>query len=101
MITSLDLRRITQLLINTSMLGKLRVLESKLHTAEIVAPEEAPDNLVTMNSHIVLDDMTLKQRLDVRLVYQLDLSYGQQVSVLSPLGTALLGMKVKEKTVFK
>lgn len=96
MVTILDLRRITQLLINTSMLGKIQRLERKLYHAEIIEPEAAPGNLVTMNSEVIIDDLTKAERNSIRLVYQISPLYGSQASILAPLGTALLGMKVND-----
>lgn len=100
MITTLDLQRITKLLINTSMMGKLEQLEKKLQGSKIVESENAPADLVTMNSEVVFYDYSAEEAVKLRLVYQLSGLYGNQTSVLAPLGTALLGMKLKDEVIF-
>lgn len=100
MITSLDLQRITQLLIKTSMMGKVELLEKKLEGSRIVDSQETPPDLVTMNSEVVFYDYTEEEAIKLRLVYQLSALYGNQISVLAPLGTALLGLKAKDEVVF-
>ena len=101
MITTLDLRRITQLLFNMTLMGKLETLEEKLYFSGVIPPEETPFDLITMNSEIIFDDLSKNERHTLRLVYQLSPLYGNQTSVLSPLGTALLGMRVNEEAVYK
>ena len=101
MITTLDLRRITQLLFNMTLMGKLEALEEKLYFSGVIPPEETPCDLITMNSEIIFDDLSKNERHTLRLVYQLSPLYGNQTSVLSPLGTALLGMRVNEETIYK
>ena len=46
-------------------------------------------------------DSTAESSLKVRLVYQLDVIKGHQASILSPLGTALLGSRAGEEVKFK
>lgn len=101
MITYLDYKRINSLLLRTSLKGKLNDLEKKLHTATIVPSENTPSNLVTMNSEVIVHDITEDKILDFRLVYQFSPLYQNQTSVLAPLGTALLGMKINEEAEFR
>lgn len=101
MITNLDYKRINELLLQTSLRGKLNDLEEKLHGSVVVSSEKTPTNLVTMNTEVTIHDLTINEVLDLRLVYQLSPLYRNQTSVLAPLGTALLGMKLNEVKSYK
>lgn len=101
MITALDLQRITNLLIDKNMMGQIVSLENKIGNSEIVESELTPENLVTMNSQVRIFDLTANEEISLRLVYQLSPLYGNQTSIFSPLGTALLGMKLNETTSYR
>lgn len=68
----------------------IRDLEKELNKAEVLAPEELPANVVKMNSRVLI-------RLDgedeeISLVYPEEAdSRKNRISILSPLGTALIG----------
>lgn len=96
MLTSLDLLRLTKFMMNHPYVGKVKQLEEKLQTYKVVESDKTPIDLVTMNSEVYLYDMTKGESLKIRLVYQLEPFKGNQASVLSPLGSTLLGMKVLE-----
>jgi regulator of nucleoside diphosphate kinase len=70
-------------------------LESELVRANVVPREEIPDDVVTMNSRVVFEDETTRERREVTLVYpgSADIDAGR-ISVLVPIGTALLGLRV-------
>ena len=57
---------------------------------------------VTMNSIVVIKDKDLKKTMTVELVYpgNADIRRGK-ISILSPLGTALLGYKEGDKISFE
>lgn len=101
MITALDLQRITNLLIDKNMMGQIVSLENKIGNSEIVESDLTPENLVTMNSQVRIFDLTTNEEITLRLVYQLSPLYGNQTSIFSPLGTALLGMKLNETTSYR
>ena len=69
-------------------------LATEIHRARIVARDEVPADVVTMNSEVVYEDCdTLTQRR-VRLVLPKDANASQgRVSVLAPIGSALLGLR--------
>jgi regulator of nucleoside diphosphate kinase len=69
-------------------------LEAILEQAESMEAQDAPDNLVTMNSTLKLTELTSKKQQTVTLVYpdEIDLAC-DGLSILEPLGTALLGCK--------
>jgi regulator of nucleoside diphosphate kinase len=91
-----DARRLATLLLdgNTADSANLRELRSELERAIIVAPREIPPGVVTMQSISTVLDVTAGQRRDVTLVYphEADPAAGR-ISVLAPLGTALLGYR--------
>lgn len=64
----------------------------ELERAKKVDPEKVDPNVVTMNTEIDFLDLTTKKSRQIKLVYpdQADISKGW-VSVLAPIGTALLG----------
>lgn len=70
-------------------------LEDELERGEVVEPHEVPADIVSMNSRVEFTDLTRQQTLVRTLVYPHALP-GQQdgLSVLAPLGAALLGLKV-------
>lgn len=91
MITTLDHTRISKLIRRNGLDGKLSYLEEKLGLASLIDSEKTPSNLVTMNSEVILKDGDSGSSFNLRLVYQITPIYGTQVSVLSPLGNAILG----------
>jgi len=101
MITLIDYQRITQLILNSSLIGKLQPLEQKLHLSSIIDSKQTPEDLVTMNSEVLYEDFSEQESRFVRLVYSFSPLYDDQVSVLSPLGSALLGMRINDRKVYK
>lgn len=70
-------------------------LENELARAVVVPREEIPADVVTMNSRVIFENETTGERREVQLVYprEADIDAGK-ISVLVPVGTALLGMRV-------
>jgi regulator of nucleoside diphosphate kinase len=71
----------------------LDTLEQELDRAEIVEPHEIPDNVVTMNSEVRLKDMDSGDEKVYRLVFPGPFRGENSVSILAPIGTALLGYR--------
>lgn len=70
-------------------------LQSELERANIVEPQEMPADVVTMNSTVVLRNETTGDEREITLVYPHDADgSGQKVSILAPVGSALLGLHV-------
>ena len=69
-------------------------LKVELERAHAVRPEDMPDDVVTMNSVVRLTDLDTGREGEYVLVYpgQADFRRGQ-LSVLAPVGTALLGQR--------
>jgi regulator of nucleoside diphosphate kinase len=73
-------------------------LESELVQAKIVAPEEIPPDVVTMNSTVRFVDEDSADERVITLVYPKDADPAEgKVSVLAPVGAALLGLSVGQR----
>ena len=92
----------TNLLIVTQadrlLLGVLRphaVLQGELDRAIVVSSEAVPPDVVTMNSRVVYSDETSGVQRVVTIAFPSDANaVDGRISVLSPIGTALLGLSV-------
>lgn len=99
-ITKLDMERLKERLLESDAVPErdrenLVELEEELMRAEIVAPQEIPGDVITMNSSVRLKDLDTKKELTYTLVFPADADAGQnKISVLAPIGTALLGYRV-------
>ncbi len=92
-LTQDDLERLSQLLDAQS--GRFAKLEGELARAKVVPRADIPRDVVTMNSRVVFENETTAERREVTLVYphEADIDAGK-ISVLVPVGTALLGLRV-------
>ena len=71
------------------------LLIEELDRAETVARDALPPDVVTMRSQVVFVDRASGERHAVRLVYPREADMEQhQVSILTPIGAALIGMRV-------
>jgi regulator of nucleoside diphosphate kinase len=70
----------------------------ELKRAEIVASEEIPTDVITMNSFVRLKELTSASTMEITIVYpkDADLSH-RKISVLAPVATAVLGCKVGDE----
>jgi regulator of nucleoside diphosphate kinase len=85
------------------LLGELRAgapeiadgLRSELDRARIVEPDEVPKDVVTMNSTVRFADEESGKEFERTLCYPGEATGGaDKVSILAPLGSALLGLSV-------
>ena len=92
-LTQDDLERLSQLL--DAHGGRFPRLEGELARAAVVPRAEIPRDVVTMNSRVVFENETTGERREITLVYphEADIDAGK-ISVLVPVGTALLGLRV-------
>ena len=73
----------------------LSLLEGELNRAQLVDQRDVPADVVTMNSRVLYEDQDSGHQAETRLVYRAPLVAGEShVSVLAPVGAALLGLSV-------
>ncbi len=105
-ITKLDFTRLNNLINNLKKNSRLTTtdlgfLQSELGRAEKIDSEKITPDFVTMNSTIEVTDPDNEKIMTVQLVYPNEADFKQgKVSVLSPLGTALIGYKVGSEISF-
>jgi len=71
----------------------LDMLEQELDRAEIVGPESLPRGIVTMNSEVRLLDLDSGEVRIYHLIFPNQNRTDNSISVLAPIGTALLGYR--------
>jgi regulator of nucleoside diphosphate kinase len=73
----------------------LKKLQLEMERAKVVQPKEMPGNVITLNSRVCLVDVETNEEEICTLVFpeDADLSAGK-ISVLAPIGTAMLGYEV-------
>ncbi len=90
-----DHERLERLLAAEPKSENLLALEEELERAVIVAPGEIAPDVVTMNSRVRFRDEESGEEEDVTIVYPRAAEPSQGcVSVLAPVGSALLGLSV-------
>lgn len=95
-ITQTDFQTLERLLNtnSTSKLPGIGMLLNELHRANIVRSEEISPDCVTMNSTVRFVDDRENKAYQLTLVYPDDAGMPGTVSVLAPVGSALLGLRV-------
>lgn len=95
-VSTVDAERIEALLASDSYknLTGIDALEDELARANIVEPNEIPSGLVTMNSKVRFIDETTNEEHSVTLVYPGAHNPPDALSILAPVGIALLGLSV-------
>ena len=79
----------------------VELLEVELSRADVVTPEEVPPDVVTMNSRVVFLEEETNTRREVQLVYPQDANGDPgRVSILAPVGVALIGLSVGDSIEF-
>ena len=67
-------------------------LEEELERAEVVNPEDVPHDVITMRSKVRLKDLKSGKTVMYSLVFPSEANSNEgHISVLAPIGTALLG----------
>lgn len=97
-LTEQDLNRLRHLIVDLTRTARgaqagVDTLEEILDLGRVVPVCEVPSDAVTMNSEVVFDDLDSGMQRAVTIVYPdaVD-ALGGKVSVLSPVGIALLGL---------
>src|SRR5690554_5274798 len=94
-ISSLDADRLYALIesLPADSLAGISELEAELDRANMVEPNEVPPTIVTMNSTVKFVVTSSQEEFVLTLVYPKDVdSSGKTISVLAPVGSALLGL---------
>ncbi len=74
---------------------RIEELEAELNRAVIIAPDQVAADVITMNSKVCLKDVDTNKEESYELVYPEDADIEQnKISILAPIGTAILGYKV-------
>jgi len=99
-ITDDDMKRLRELIMVAREFGNeykkyLKELEDELDKGEVVNSQDVPNDVITMNSKIRLRDINTQKEMIYWLVFPDDSNADQgKISILAPIGTALLGYKV-------
>ena len=96
-INDLDAERLDRLLEQPQYanLPVAELLNAELDRAEMCSPENIPADVVTMNSRVKFRDLTSGEEHLRTLVYPANLTDSvKQLSVMAPVGAALLGLRV-------
>jgi regulator of nucleoside diphosphate kinase len=94
-VTHQDLQRLEHLLDSLDDFGPAaEALDDELARARIVPREEISSQVVTMNSRVHCREEGTGKDYHLTLVYPQDARQDGNVSVLAPMGSALLGLSV-------
>ncbi len=96
-INDLDAERLDRLLEQPqyATLPVAQALNAELDRAEMRSPEKMPADVVTMNSRVKFRDLSSGEEHVRTLVYPANLTDSDnQLSVMAPVGAALLGLRV-------
>lgn len=98
-VTEVDLQKLTNLLArlvrrdarDSELFDRL---EAELERAHVVPPDEIPADVVTMNSELAVRDLDSGEEKVFSVVFPSEANADRQkISVLAPLGTAVLGYR--------
>ena len=95
-LSSRDMDRLERLLESETHnhLARIDTLRNELQRATIAAPADMPAGVVTMNSTVRFCDDSTGSNFELTLVYPEAARTPDTVSVLAPVGSALLGLSV-------
>ena len=97
-ITRLDLQRLERLLDSLEEYGPgAEALEKELARAQVVGRDEVPAGVVTMNSRVHCREEGSGKDWHLTLVFPEDVGGEGRVSILAPVGSALLGLSVGQQ----
>jgi regulator of nucleoside diphosphate kinase len=98
-VSRIDMERIEALLerLPAAEADKLRPWRAELDRADVVEPAAMPAHIVTMNSTVSFEDEAGGDKLTLTLVYPAAAGAAGTVSILAPVGSALLGLSVGQQ----
>lgn len=105
-VTEVDSRRL-QALIDGALLRETRdassveELERHLGEAEVLPPARIGPDVVTMNSDVRVTDLDTGETFGFRVVFPMANAGAGSISVLAPLGMAVLGRRMGEEITWK
>ena len=93
-ISEQDLHRLeTMLEHQDKFTATMELLEEELARAEVVAPKDVPNNVVSMNARVLITIAPATESTEITLVYPHDFNGDKgQVNIIAPIGTAILGL---------
>lgn len=93
-ISQQDLQRLETMLDHQAKLSPtMQHLEDELARADVVAPQDVPANVVTMNARVLIVIAPAVEAMEITLVYPHDFRGDKgQVNVIAPIGAAILGL---------
>ncbi len=106
-ITDSDKKRLKQLIRDARVFGSeheiyLEKLEGELNRGKVVKSKGIPKDVITMNSKVRLKDLATREEMIYSLVFPDSADPDQnKISILAPIGTALLGYKVGDVIEWK
>lgn len=106
-ITDSDKKRLKQLIRDARVFGSeheiyLEKLEGELNRGKVVKAKEIPKDVITMNSKVRFKDLATREEMIYSLVFPDSADPDQnKISILAPIGTALLGYKVGDVIEWK
>lgn len=75
----------------------LNTLEEELEQAEVITEERIPGNVISMNRRAVVLDLDAGKKFEYVVVFPRDADVAKgRISVLAPIGAAMLGSRVGE-----
>lgn len=106
-VTALDVERLRKLLDGVKLWSSrdrehLEALGAELDRAHVVAPQDIPADVVTMNSAVLVKDLDAGTEMALTLVFPSEPGFELgKISILAPVGTALLGYRVGDTIEWK
>jgi regulator of nucleoside diphosphate kinase len=106
-ITEFDKKRLDELIAVALEFGQkpradLDSLSAELKRGHLVAPQEVPADVVTMNSKVLLRDTSTEEEFTYTLVFPKNANIDKgAISVLAPVGTAILGYREGDSVTWK
>jgi len=106
-ITEFDFVRLRRLLATAKpprveLQGQWKQLENLLENSDVVAPQEIPDDVVTMNSRVRLEDSRSHEDMVVTLVFPSDAKSDAAIeslraAIVTPIGLSVFGRRVGDE----
>jgi regulator of nucleoside diphosphate kinase len=105
-ITVNDHQRLTGLIdfasLNIKMPEIVNQLRDKMATARKLPPERISNTVVTMNSRVLLKELSTRKQIEITITYPKDANNKERkVSVFSAIGVSLLGRQVGDIVSWK